>query len=605
LTDRVLLHGQPTCPGIAFGTVHALDRSRLSVPRFRVAAENKDAEVARFERAVDASEQQLQQLQVRAAEQGFDQVVALLQAHGMILRDGAFFEATRARITDDGHNAEWALHATVREVRRLFEHLEQDYFRQRRSDVDTVGDRVLRNLLGTTPDPLADLPPDAVIATRDLSPADTLALSREDVRAFITVGGGRTSHAAILARALGVPCVLGIPELLHVVTGGEPVVVDGGMGVVVLHPDEGDVSRYRGLARRRAEQEAALLADRDLPAETTDGERVALLGNIEVQQEAQAVLRVGGEGIGLYRTEFLGFDGVGFEDTDAQARLYSDVVRTMDGRPTIIRTLDLGGDKERGSLELEAASTWSTVDLPIPTSDSPLGARAIRLSLAEREGFRAQLQAILRASAQGPVRILLPFVTDVSEVRAVREELDRVKSQLSQLGLAYDPQLPLGVMIETPAAVFSLAELSRCSDFFAVGTNDLIQFIMAADRSIEAVAHLVRPCHPAVLRVLDKIRREAQRPVSICGEVAADPFMAPLLIGLGFRDLSMSPASIPVVKRIILKLDSTQCRQLADRALDCEQADEVEMMVTETLRSWTPELLGLDLTDSEGTSDSS
>lgn len=583
--------GSGACAGIARGALYIIDRSRVSVPRFRVGREHRANEVERFERAVSVSEMQLRNLHDRARDQGLDQVAALLKAHAMILRDAAFFDATRSRIMQEGQNAEWSLHATVREVRRLFDHLEQDFFRQRRSDVDIVGDRVLRNLLGSAPDPLAEIPERAVIAARDLSPADTLALARERVQAFITVSGGRTSHTAILARALGVPCVVGIPELLHEVTGGEDVLVDGVSGRVVINPSGADISRYEALARRRSEEEQALLADRDVPAITRDGVHVHLMGNIEVRHEVQAVLRVGGQGIGLYRTEFLGFDGVAFDDVEAQTHAYAEVVELMDGRPVTIRSLDIGGDKNFG--ESDGDGDWATSDFPVAADDSPLGLRAIRKSLLDREGFRLQLEAICRASGRGPVRLLIPFVTEAEEVKTVREELRRTQDVLRHRNEPFDETMPLGIMLETPASIFCLEELSRLVDFFSVGTNDLIQFVMAADRSIEAVAHLCRPSHPAVLRVLDKIRKEAGRPVAICGEVAADPFMAPLLVGLGFSDLSMSPLSIPVVKRMIRRLNAEACHTLAERALRSDGPDQVEQLVTEALRTWTPDLLGL------------
>ncbi|HJL40938.1 MAG TPA: phosphoenolpyruvate--protein phosphotransferase [Myxococcales bacterium LLY-WYZ-16_1] len=582
-----VLHGIPICPGVAFGQVHPVDRRRVTVPRFRLPPEQRNAEKARFERAIRESEAQLEALRSRSEEElGFGPVSNLLRAHAMILRDGAFFDAAADRIEEEGQNAEWAVRSTIREVKRLFDHVDHPYFRERRSDVDVVGDRVLRNLLGIESDPLANLPPGAVIAAYDLTPADTLALGRSAVAAFVTEGGGRTSHTAILARALGVPCVLGLSGLLDAVQAEQAIIVDGGSGTVVIEPSDGEVSRYQGIAQRRAKEEASLLADRDLPAQTVDGHRVRLFGNIEVRQEVEVLRRVGAEGVGLYRTEFLHIDEVDLEDPDAHGAAYGSVLAQMEGRPVTVRTLDLGGDK-RGAPSL--AMDWE------PEADhgaSPLGLRGIRISLRELPGFRVQLQGILQASARGPIRILLPFVTDLVELREAKGALERARRDLAAKGADFDPDVAVGVMIETPASVFCLEHLQEECDFFSVGTNDLVSLVMSADRNDEATSHIHRPAHPAVLRVLRTIRERASVPVCICGELAADPFMTPVLVGLGYDELSMAAASIPVVKRLVRRLDAGACRELVDDIWNLRTADEVEARIAERLRVWVPDLFG-------------
>lgn len=586
MTFRIL-HGLPISPGIAFGRVHALDRRQITVPRFRVMPENRNQERERFEAAVADSERQLQDLETRShSDRGFGAVTNLLRAHAMILRDGAFFDAVIDRVMQEGQNAEWAVRSTVREVKKLFDHLEHHYFRERRSDVDVVGDRVLRNLMGIEPDPLANLPQGAVIVAHDLTPADTLALGRASVAAFVTEGGGRTSHTAILARALAVPCVLAVPGLLDAAVQDTPVIVDGGLGTVVLEPAEADQSRYRGLAHRRAKEEQTLLSDRDLPAETQDGHRIRLLGNLEVRQEVQSILQVGAEGIGLYRTEFLHIDEVEVKSAEAHAAVYAAVLSQMKGMPVTIRTLDLGGDKR-------VAPTFPLEPEPDARGTSPLGVRAIRISLQEPANFRIQLEGILRASAHGPVRLMFPFVTDLSELLAAKQLLGRAQDDLRARGIPFDPHMPVGIMIETPAAVFCIDHLQQHCDFFAVGTNDLIALVMAADRNDEEVSHLYRPSHPAVLRVLAAIRERSRIPVSLCGEVAADPFMAPLLVGLGFDQLSMTAVSIPVVKRMIRRLHASACRDLVERALQLESADAVEECTADHLKQWVPDLFGV------------
>jgi len=577
-------HGTPVSPGIAFGDVHALDRRRLSLPRFRVPPERRAPEVDRFRHAIAVSEEQIEELEAAAQGSGLAQVSTLLRAHRMILRDTAFFEEVIHRIERDGQNAEWAVRSTLREVRKLFDQVEHDYFRERRSDVDLVGDRVLRNLVGSSPDPWAELPEGAIVVASDLSPADTVVLASKKVRAFVTETGGRTSHTAIVARVLHVPCVLGVAGLMDDVATHDPIIVDGRSGTVVLRPDEGLAKRYRGLARRRREEQEALLADRDLPAETRDGFRVSLLGNIEAYRELQWVAEHGGEGVGLYRTEFLYIDEPDFRDVANQARAYRRVIEAMRGLPVTIRTFDWGADKELpGSLSRGG----------VQSGDNPaLGLRAIRWSLRERSQLRTQIEAVLRASASGPVRLMFPFVSEPSEVDAALEELEDVKARLRAEGIPFDASLPVGAMIETPSALFCLDHLSDRCDFFAVGTNDLIQLLMAADRSNDEVGYLYRPCHPIVLRTLELIRAQATVPTSICGEVAADPFVTPLLIGMGFEQLSMAAPSISVVKRMVRRLERSACEELVRESLRQTTSADVERLVADRLAEWVPELVG-------------
>lgn len=584
MSSARVYHGTPVSPGIAFGEVYALDRRRLSLPRFRVRPERRPAEADRFTAAIEVSERQIEQLEEAASQSGLPQVATLLQAHRMILRDAAFFEEVVHRIERDGQNAEWAVRSTLREVRKLFDQVEHDYFRERRNDVDLVGDRVLRNLVGSSPDPWAELPEGAVVVASDLSPADTVVLASKHVRAFVTETGGRTSHTAIVARVLHVPCVLGIGGLMDDVATKDPIIVDGRSGTVVVRPDEGTRNRYRGLARRRREEQQALLADRDLPAETKDGFRIALYGNIEAFREVEWVDEHGGEGVGLYRTEFLYIDEPDFEEVQNQARAYARVVGALGGRPVTIRTFDWGADKEMPGAFSRAGIA--------PGSNPVLGLRAIRWSLRERAQLRVQLEAVLRASASGPVRLMFPFVSEPSEVDAALEELRDVKERLSSEGVLFDDDLPVGAMIETPSALFCLDHLSRRLDFFAVGTNDLIQLLMAADRSNDDVGYLYRPCHPVILRVLKLVRDVATVPTSICGEVAADPFVTPLLVGLGFSQLSMAAPSIPVVKRMVRRLEKSACEALVAECLDCTTAAQVERRVAERLSDWVPELVG-------------
>lgn len=588
--------------GLAIGPVYIVDRRRVKVPRYHVDGEGRSAELQRFARAVAATAQQLVDLRLRAEEGSLSQVSLLLEAHEMILQDAALQDATRKRIEVEGQNAEWALKNTLRDLKRMFDRLEQDFFRERRSDVDIVGDRLLRNLTGDRTDPLAKLPKGSVVVAHDLSPADTVGLARHEVLAFVTETGGRTSHTAIMARALNVPCVLGVSGVLEQSGSGDTMIVDGRTGEVILQPQEAVIRRYTSLQRRREEEVRALLADRDLPSQTVDGVEIELLGNVEVSQEIDLVISHGGKGVGLYRTEFLALErtvGDHLEHFEA----YKDMVHRLGGRPFVIRTMDLGADKgrpgDRHSQGETSASSSGITPVPVPgalpAANPALGLRAVRLSLRDRPAFREQLKGILLASAFGPVRILVPLVTTVEELREVRNELEIAQEDLTDEGREFDLDVPLGMMIETPASAILADRFAAECDFFAIGTNDLIQYLLAADRGNDDVAYLYRAAHPALIRLVAQVAavgREHDKPVSVCGEMAADPFFAPLLIGMGVRALSMNPSSIPVVKRMIRRLDTERCAEFVAEAANYSTADEVERALAENLKAWTPDLFG-------------
>lgn len=586
--------GLGVCSGIAFGRVHLVDRRRVTAPHYHLAADRRDGEVERFDAAIGVSERQLDDLRARAEKSGLGQVTALLEAHSMILKDAALRDATRERIQTLGQNAEWALQDTVRELKKLFDRLDHDYFRERRSDVDIVGDRLMRNLVGAETDVLNNVSEDAVVVAYDLSPADTVALAKFKAKAFVTESGGPTSHTAILARALDVPCVLNAHGVMKVAGFGDEVIVDGLAGQVVLRPEVAQSARYETLHKRRKKARDALLADRDLPAETTDGTPITLMGNIEVTQEMAGVVAAGGQGIGLYRTEFLYVEQPNLRGADQHYEAYARVVEQMGGSEVTIRTVDVGGDKflrratdddDEDSLALLAAHDQNPA----------LGLRAIRLSLRDEPTFREQLEGILRAGVHGKVQILLPMVTEIEELRRTRSLIADIEKQLDKQGRAHAKNLPVGVMVETPASAVISDLIGREADFLAIGTNDLVQYALATDRANESVAYLYRACHPGVLRLIEQVCKGAALngiPARICGEMAADPFHTPLLIGLGLRSLSMTARSIPVVKRMIRRLDAKQCEAFAQEALQMSTAHDVEEALTERLQQWAPELFG-------------
>ncbi len=561
-------------PGVGLGAVHRVDRRRVASPHRRLQNNELEAEVGRFERAVDESEQQLLNLEARAREDGLIQVQTILGAHGALLRDEALFEATKERITERKQNAEWALQDTLVGLKELFDRVDGDYFKERRSDLDTVGDRVLRNLTGDLEDTLVQIPEEAVIVAYDLSPGDVVGLARSSARAFVTESGGPTSHTAILARALGVPCVLKVQGIMQSAAAGDAVVVDGESGDIWLRPTDDVRDRLERVRRRRQVEIEALLKDRDVKAETLDGRRIRLSGNIGVTSEAETVVQFGGEGIGLYRTEFAYAEKPDLSSADDHYELYVRVVRSLEGRPLTVRSVDRGQDKG------EAVA-------------SGMGLRAIRHSLVHRDRFEAQLAGVLRAAVHGPVRLLLPFVTRLGELREAREVLASVAKSLEEAGVPHRADIQVGVMIETPAAVWLATPLAREADFFSIGTNDLVQFILAVSRSETEVASLYRPNHPAILHALRQVLASADSEgidVCVCGEMAADPFHVPLLLGLGVTHLSLNARAIPAVKRLVRRLKAEDCEDLIVAAMACETADEVEEQVQQRLQAWLPDL---------------
>jgi phosphotransferase system enzyme I (PtsI) len=595
--------------GIAFGRVHIVDRRRVSVPHYHLAQDKRERELERLETAIIASEQQFDELRRRASESNLREVEMLLEAHALVLRDEALRTATRDRILNDGQNAEWALKETVRKIKQIFDGLDQEYFRERRSDVDIVGDRLMRNLVGAEVELLNNLAEEAVVVAYDLSPADTVALARFAARAFVTETGGRTSHTAILARALNVPSVLGVHGIMDVAGTGDEIVVDGSAGEVVLRPSRAIAGKFRGAERRRQREEAALLADRDLPATTSDDVHVRLFGNIEVAQEIESVIAHGGEGVGLYRSEFLMFERPNLSSADEHYESYQQIVTALGGREVTIRTADVGGDKflrrspmsppfDSGDLPRSQRTNGEGTNSsrPTPAAHNPgLGLRAIRLSLTDIPRFKQQIEGVLRVGAEGPVSMLLPFVTSVEEMRRTRAITEEVKADLTKRGIAHDPHLKIGAMIETPGAVWIADLLAKEADFFSIGTNDLIQYGLAIDRGNEDVSQLYRPCHPSILRMLKAVctvARERQKPLTLCGEMAADVFHVPLLIGLGLRTLSMTGSSIPLVKRMVRRISAQECANLVERSLQLETADEVEAEVARHLREHASDVFG-------------
>lgn len=558
VTQDTYLIGIGASPGIAIGATFLLNRARTAAVERRLAAEEIAGERGRFLAAVAESKQQLEEVKAHVADPLLAEHLYIIDTHLLILDDQMLHEQTLQAIEKELLNAEGALKRTLQKFRAVFDCIEDEYLRERRSDIDSVGDRLLRNLVGARQQSPADVDHKAIIVAHDLSPADTMQLDKGKVIAFVTDVGGRTSHTAILARSLGIPAVVGLETVSTLIPAGLPVIVDGSAGLVILNPSPAVFREY--LRKKQAYEyfENELLAYTTLAAQTLDGVSITLRGNVELVDDIAGVQQQGAEGIGLLRTEYAFMNRLIPPDEEEQLAAYRRIIQAMAPHPVTIRTLDVGGDKFVPEMNLS------------DEANPAMGLRGIRFSLKERRLFHIQLRAILRASAYGHVRLMFPMISGLAEVRACQEALEDARAELVGEGIAFDPELAVGIMIETPAAALMASTLAAEVDFFSVGTNDLIQYCLAVDRGNEHVAYLYEPLHPSVLLALQLISRAAAAagiPVGICGEMAGDPLYSLVLLGLGFKDLSMNASCMSRVKRVIRHVRYSDAEELIERLL--------------------------------------
>jgi phosphotransferase system enzyme I (PtsI) len=563
--ERVL-HGLGVSPGIAIGPAFVSDDGDIAVPEYRVPENKVEAERERFAAALSLSLKQLRKLKGKAAalpDSAAEEMGYLLDAHIAMLTNSRLVRGVERRIAEERVNAERAVQMEIAQIGESFAGMGDAYLAARVEDIRVVGTRLIRNLTKTPYARLQHLPEGTVILAEELSPADTALMDPRRIAGFAAVLGGAEGHTAIMARALGLPAVLGVAGLLGHIDPGDTVVVDGDAGTVIVNPRPDTVARYEERREAIARERRQFSRLKKLPAVTRDGVEITLQANLELPRELDQAIAAGAAGLGLVRTEFLYMNREDLPDEEEQYAAYRGLVRGMGDRPVTIRTLDVGGDKIAAPLA-EAMEGEG--------ANPALGLRAIRLSLKERRLLDVQLGAILRAGAEGPVRILLPMISSVAEIRKVREAMAQVVRRLKRRGVKIaDPLPPLGVMIEIPGAALAADALAAEADFFAIGTNDLIQYTLAIDRGDEQVAHLYNPLHPAVLRLIQFAVEAALRariPVSLCGEMAGDPRFTVLLLGLGIRDLSMAPAKIGRVKQRVRTLDLVAATRRARAIMD-------------------------------------
>jgi len=582
--EAVVWRGVGAAAGVAFGPALVIRGSVDELPAELVASDDREAEVNRYEHAVTTTRDQLVALreEVRARMSGNE--AAIFDSHLMVLADPQFIELTIETILTQSCNAESAVRIVSDQMADKLAVLNDEYLRERTVDVQDVARRIIRNLLGIPDAAPRELDRPCVIVADALTPSETVMLPRDRVLGFITDRGSATSHAALLARALEIPAVVGLHNFSAEVRSGDEILLDGARGIVVLRPSPRDLDAFHKVAAVRRRVETDLCQLRNLPGVTPDGRTIRLHANVENNSECESVLEHGAEGIGLYRTEYLWLTR-GRAATEAeQIEVYGAAARAMSPRPVIIRVLDLGGDKFMGvSGDRREANPF-------------LGVRSIRYLLRHPEVFRAQLRAILHASVAGDVQVMYPMISDVGELKQANELLRSCQRELESEGVPFNRNILVGAMIEIPSAALTADVLAKHVDFFCIGTNDLIQYTLAVDRVNDNVIHLYQPTHPAVLRLIQMTIDAGHRNdiwVGVCGEMAADPMLAMLLLGMGIDELSMAPAALPAVKDVIRKTPLSEARKLAEAALAAGTAGEVQRLCREFIRRSAPELLEL------------
>jgi phosphotransferase system enzyme I (PtsI) len=576
-----LLKGIGASPGIAIGKVFLVDRDHLELSHYNITTnEEIEKEIERFKRAIAASRAQLLKAKKDINKKKFKEAQYIIDTYIMLLQDKILMENTIKAIKHEKIDAALALKKTVDGLRKHLANIDDEYMQGRTSDIDYIEQRILRNLAGIKSDIITASKENIIIVANDLSPADTVNLNVKEVLGFTIDCGGKTSHTAIMARALKIPAVVGLKDITSRVKTGDTIIIDGVHGVVISHPTPDKLLQYSQQKLQYDEFEMGLLKYRDLPAETSDGFRIKLLANIEIMEELPSVIAYGAEGIGLYRTEFLFLNRKDIPSEKEQFEIYKKVTETISPNPVTIRTLDIGGDKFMSQIDFAEEIN------PV------MGLRAIRFCLKEVAIFKTQLRAILRASAYGKVKILFPMISGIEEVWQTNKILDEVKKELNAEMKAFDPDIEIGIMVEVPSAGTIADLLAKEVNFFSIGTNDLIQYTLAIDRVNEQVSYLYEPLHPAVLRLIRNIINAAHSnglTVAMCGEMAGEPFYIPILLGLGIDELSMNIMALPRVKRILRSLQYKESKSITDDVFKLSTAQEIEKLLKKTANKTFPQ----------------
>ncbi len=575
------LQGIAVSPGVAVGEALVITNEGFRIPRRFVARDAVEHELERLDQAIRAAGDEIEHNRQAVSSKLGEQYGAVFSAHLQMLRDPALRTELDGMIRERHYSPEYAVSRALRRYAKVFQTIRSSYLAERANDIFDIEKRLLRNLLGRNREELAQLTSPVIVLAHNLTPSETANLNRAFVRGFATEVGGPGSHTAIVAEGLEIPAVVGTGPFLTDVSGGDLVIIDGDHGLVILQPDEETIAHYRHEAEQNLNRAARLETLRELPAETADGVRIELFGNIEFPHEVSHCVERGSDGIGLYRTEFLYLGAEQEPDEAMHYAAYAKVMSEMQGRPVVIRTCDLGADKV--SDDSESARN--------PT----LGLRSIRLSLKNLPLFRTQLRAVLRASVLGDLRLMFPLITTLLELRQAKMVLADVAEDLDEEGVVFNRKLPVGMMVEVPAAVLMIDHFVDEVDFLSIGTNDLTQYTLAADRSNKDVAELYSSADPAVLRLIDMALRAANRkgvPVNVCGQMSGNSLYTMLLLGMGLRRFSVTPSAIPEIKKVCRTVTIPQCSQVSDRVQTMENSRDIKNYLRQELNRILPELVG-------------
>ncbi len=570
-----IIKGIGVSPGVVICTAVVLDVEEYRIPPRKVSRQRIGNEVQRLRKAFHDAAEEVSSLQLAQADLWDSRIKDIFAVHLHFLKDRSLRRQIADLITEKLYTAEYAVTQTMRDIARHFSQASDAYISERASDIYDIEKRLLRHLIGAQREDLKHLNDPVIVIAHDLTPTQTASFDKNLIKGIATDAGGRTSHTAIVARSMGIPAVVALGNITEVVNPGDSVVVDGNRGTVVVNPDEPALDEYRRYAAAIIERVHELDELTTLPAETRDGVRITLMGNIEFPYEAEITLQKGGDGIGLYRTEFLYMDAEEEPTEEEHYRAYMDTIGSITGSPITIRTFDLGADK------------FTQGKFHYPERNPFLGLRSIRYCLQNLAMFKTQIRAILRASAHGNIKIMFPLITSLTELRQAKWVMADVKEDLEEEGIAFDENILTGVMIETPAAALCADELANEVDFFSIGTNDLVQYTLAVDRVNERVASMYTPAHPAVLQLIHQVVKSANRAkieISLCGEMASEVEYTPLLLGMGFTTLSLAPPMIPEIKKIIRSLTQEKCHEIARKSLQMDTDKQVISYLREEVR---------------------
>lgn len=577
--ENIILKGIGVSTGIAIGRAHLIERGRVEVEERPIKKAQVEKEVTRFRRAVEQSKLQLQRIKEKLLKESAKEHVYIIDAHLLILEDKMLIDDTIKNIKERLIGAEGALKRHMHNLSTIFDRIEDEYLRARKSDIEQIGERVLRNLVGKKHEGLSHMKEKVIVVAHDLTPSDTAQMKKDKILGFVTDIGGRTSHTSIVARSLEIPAVVGLDNVTQQIMPGDIIVLDGMTGVVIINPPKSVFKAYLERSQNYQYFEEELLKFRSLPAVTKDGHSVRLAGNIELPEEIPSLREHGAEGIGLYRTEFL-YMGKRLPVEEEHFETYRKLAEGVAPYSATIRTLDMGGDKMVSHIE------WAEEINPA------MGLRAIRFSLKEVELFRTQLSGILRASAYGKLKIMFPMISGMQELRQAKGILEEVRKELDSKGIPYDREIEVGIMMEIPSAAAIADILAREVDFFSIGTNDLIQYSLAIDRVNEHVAYLYEPLHPAIIRIIKGIVDSAHAAgikVSMCGEMAGEPAYVPILLGLELDELSMNAPVIPWVKKIVMAMSASEAKKLLRDVMSFSTGAEIEGCVREHMAELFPD----------------